>query len=249
MPTRSALPVALVTGATSGIGAATARAFARAGHAVALTGRDAERGAALAEEIAAAGGTAAFHAADLSDMAEIEPLHDFVLDRFGRLDVAFNNAGFQEKRRPLAEQTAATYDVVFGLNLRSVFLSMQRQIAIMRAAGGGVIVNNGSVSGVRNVNPGLALYSASKAALLSLTRSAAMEHAAAGIRINAVSPGRIATPMMMASGVAAEAAASLPMRRLGTPEEVAEAVVWLASPAAAFIVGHNLAVDGGFLAS
>jgi NAD(P)-dependent dehydrogenase (short-subunit alcohol dehydrogenase family) len=244
----SPIPVALVTGATSGIGAASARALARAGHRLALVGRDAVRGEGVAAEIRDGGGVAAFLAADLRDDAGIARAHDFVLDRFGRLDVAFNNAGFQEPRRPLLEQPEAIYDAVFSLNLRSVFLSMQRQIAIMREAGGGAIVNNASVSGVRNVNPGFALYSASKAALLSLTRSAAIEHAAAGIRINAVSPGRIETPMMLASGVAEAAAAALPIRRLGTPEEVAAAVVFLASPAAAFVIGHNLAVDGGFLA-
>ena len=122
---------------------------------------------------------------------------------------------------------------------------------MLSAGRGGVIINNASVSGVRNPNPGLALYSASKAAVVSLTRSAAIEYAPLGIRINAVSPGRVETPMMLASGIAdmSVVAAGLPVRRLGKPEEVAEAVVWLASDAASFVVGHNLCVDGGFLAT
>jgi NAD(P)-dependent dehydrogenase (short-subunit alcohol dehydrogenase family) len=123
--------------------------------------------------------------------------------------------------------------------------------AMLSAGGGGAIINNASVSGVRNPNPGLALYSASKAAVVSLTRSAALEYAPHRIRINAVSPGRIETPMMMNSGIAdmSAVAAGLPVRRMGKPEEVAEAVVWLASDAASFVIGHNLCVDGGFLAS
>jgi NAD(P)-dependent dehydrogenase (short-subunit alcohol dehydrogenase family) len=127
---------------------------------------------------------------------------------------------------------------------------MQHEIRHMLEAGGGVIVNNASVSGTRNPNPGLALYSASKAAVISLTRSAAMEYGPRNIRVNAVSPGRVRTAMMLASGIAdmSEVARGLPLGRLGRPEEVAEAVVWLASAASGFVTGHVLAVDGGFLA-
>ena len=136
------------------------------------------------------------------------------------------------------------------LNLRALFLALRAQIPAMAARGGGAIVNNASVTGVRNPNPGLGLYAASKAAALALTRAAAMEHAAEGVRINAVSPGRVVTPMMLGAGIdPALVAAGLPLRRMGRPEEVAEAVLWLASPAASFVVGHNLCADGGFLAA
>ncbi|MGQ3032174.1 MAG: SDR family NAD(P)-dependent oxidoreductase, partial [Ferrovibrionaceae bacterium] len=167
------------------------------------------------------------------------------------LDIAFNNAGFQERRAELAAQPEAVYDAVFDVNVRGLFLAMKAQIPLMLARGGGVIVNNASVSGLRNPNPGLSLYAASKAAAVSLTRSAAMEYAPRGVRINAVSPGRVETPMMLASGIAdmSAVAAGLPIRRLGTPEEVAEAVLWLASPQSGFVVGHNLCVDGGFMSA
>jgi NAD(P)-dependent dehydrogenase (short-subunit alcohol dehydrogenase family) len=149
----------------------------------------------------------------------------------------------------LAEQSDEVFETIFATNLRAVFQCMKAELDVMTKHGGGVIVNNCSVSGVRNPNPGLALYSASKAAVLSLTRSAAMEYAPLGVRINAVSPGRVETPMMLASKIAdmKAVAAGLPARRMGRPEEVAEAVIWLASDAASFVYGHNLCVDGGFL--
>lgn len=241
----------LVTGGTSGIGRATALAFAEAGAAVVFSGRDETR----ALEIVAAGevlpGSLSFIAADVTETGANQALVEEAAARLGGLDIAFNNAGFQERRAPLADQSPATYDRVFDTNLRAVFLAMQAEIRVMLADGGGVIVNNGSVSGVRNPNTGLALYCASKAALLSLTRSAAMEYAAQGIRINTVSPGRIETPMMAAAGVGdmATVAAGLPARRVGRAEEVSAAVLWLASEEAGFVFGHNLCIDGGFLAA
>jgi NAD(P)-dependent dehydrogenase (short-subunit alcohol dehydrogenase family) len=238
----------LITGATSGIGRATALAFAARGARVMVVGRDADRGEAVA---AACGPQARFHRADLSRPAAIAAAVASVVDAFGALDIAFNNAGFQEPRAELAAQPDAMFDRVFDVNVRALFLAMKAEIATMLARSGGVIVNNASVSGLRNPNPGLSLYAASKAAAISLTRSAAMEYAPRGIRINAISPGRVETPMMLGSGIAdmAAVAAGLPIRRLGTPEEVAEAVLWLASPQSSFVVGHNLCADGGFMSA
>jgi NAD(P)-dependent dehydrogenase (short-subunit alcohol dehydrogenase family) len=233
----------LITGATSGIGQATALAFARRGANVAIIGRDIERGRRAIAVCEGAGARASFVEADVTVPAQLRDAIARTCDHFGGLDVAFNNAGVQERRAPLAEQPDDVFDAVFGANVRAVFQAMKAEItAMLSAGGGGAIINNASVSGVRNPNPGLALYSASKAAL---------EYAPHRIRINAVSPGRIETPMMMSSGIAdmSAVAAGLPVRRMGKPEEVAEAVVWLASDAASFVIGHNLCVDGGFLAS
>jgi NAD(P)-dependent dehydrogenase (short-subunit alcohol dehydrogenase family) len=242
--------VVLITGATSGIGAATALAFAAQGARVVVVGRNEARGREICRGCAERGGEALFFAADLARAEDARRMVDFALDRCGRLDIAFNNAGYQEPRAPLAEQPDDAFDRVLAINLGSVFRAMKREIAVMLGQGGGVIINNASVSGVRNPNTGLALYAASKAAVISLTRSAAMEYAPHNIRINAVSPGRVVTPMMLASKIAdmKAVAAGLPLRRMGEPEEVAAAVLWLASDAAAFVVGHNLSVDGGFLA-
>ncbi len=243
--------VALVTGATSGIGRATALALARRGASVVAVGRDSSRGEDVVRDCRSLGAPCTFLSADLAGAGEAEAMVAYSLRAFGRLDIAVNNAGFQEARASLADQPDDVFEMVFAINTRSLFQAMKAEIKAMLAqgGGGGVIVNNASVSAVRNPNPGLALYSASKAAVLSLTRSAAMEYGPLGIRINAISPGRIKTPMMLGAGIAdpGAIAAGLPLRRMGEPEEVAEAVIWLASDAASFVAGHNLCVDGGFL--
>jgi NAD(P)-dependent dehydrogenase (short-subunit alcohol dehydrogenase family) len=241
----------LLTGATSGIGRATALAFACRGASIAIVGRNSDRGREVVAACEEAGALACFVEADVCEPDQFRLAVAQTIERFGRIDIAFNNAGVQERRAPLAEQSDDVFDTVFTTNVRAVFLAMKAEIVTMLQSGGGIIINNASVSGVRNPNAGLSLYSASKAAVVSLTRSAALEYAPRGIRINAVSPGRIDTPMMRASGIAdmASVAAALPARRLGKPEEIAEAVVWLTSDAAAFVIGHNLCVDGGFLAS
>jgi NAD(P)-dependent dehydrogenase (short-subunit alcohol dehydrogenase family) len=242
--------VALVTGGATGIGLAAAKAFARRGASVVIAGRRREEGDKAVAALVRLGAVGRFIPTDITDPAAIDALHRTILADHGRLDVAFDNAGYQEPRAPVAEQDPALYDRVFDTNVRSVYLCLQHQIRIMAEQGGGAIVVNASVSGLRNPNPGLALYSASKAAVISLTRSAAMEAAEKGVRINAVAPGRVVTDMMLASKIMdmRAVAAGLPVRRMGQPEEVAEAVVWLASGAASFVVGHVLCTDGGFMA-
>jgi NAD(P)-dependent dehydrogenase (short-subunit alcohol dehydrogenase family) len=244
--------VCLVTGGGSGIGRATARQMAEEGAtAVVIGGRRESEIEQAAAECRALGSEALALRTDVTREEEVERLVATAVECYGRLDVAFNNAGFQERRAPLETQGNAVYDDVFDTNVRAVFFCLRHQLPAMFAHGQGRIVVNASVSGVRNPNPGFSLYSASKAAVISLVRSAAMEAAPRGVRINAIAPGRVVTDMMVRAGVGdmASVAAGLPIRRMGKPEEVAEAVVWLLSDAASYVVGHVLAADGGFLAS
>jgi NAD(P)-dependent dehydrogenase (short-subunit alcohol dehydrogenase family) len=244
--------VCLVTGGGSGIGRATALRMAEeAAAAVLIAGRRESEIERVAAECRALGAEALAVRTDVTREDEVARLVATALDSYGRLDVAFNNAGVQERRAPLEAQEKAVYDDVFDGNVRSVFYCLRHQLPAMFARGQGRIVVNASVSGVRNPNVGLSLYSASKAAVISLVRSAAMEAAPRGVSINAVAPGRVVTDMMLRSGVGdmASVAAGLPLKRMGKPEEVAEAVVWLLSDAASYVVGHVLATDGGFLAA
>jgi NAD(P)-dependent dehydrogenase (short-subunit alcohol dehydrogenase family) len=244
--------VCLVTGGGSGIGRATALKLAAEGaEAVVVAGRRAAELEDTAAQCRALSCDALAVRADVTREYDVTHLVQAVLERHGRLDAAFNNAGFQERRAPIEQQGDSVYAEVFDANVRSVFLCLRAQLPVMYARGGGRIVINASVSGVRNPNAGFALYSASKAAVISLTRSAAMEAAPRGVRINAIAPGRVVTDMMLRAGVGdiATVAAGLPLRRMGQPEDVAEAVVWLLSDASAYVVGHVLAADGGFLAS
>lgn len=243
--------ICLVMGGTRGIGAATAIRMAEEGaRAVVVTGRDAATGSHVARQIAELGVEAMFVPADVTVEADVEAAVSMVVDRFGSLDAVFNNAGYQEPRALIHEQSDETYDRVFDTNVRFLAHCFRFQIPAMLASGGGTLVNNTSVSAYRNPYTGLALYNASKAAAITLTKSVALEYAPHGIRINAVAPGRVVTEMLNSVLTDMPAVAkTLPLQRMGRPEELAAIVCWLLSPDSAYVCGHVLCADGGFLVS
>lgn len=243
--------VALVTGGGSGIGRATALAFAHEGARVVVADVDVASGTATAEQIAAAGGEAHVVATDITVAEEVAGLIRRTIEVYGRLDCAFNNAGIGQGGQYLPDLPEAVWDRVIAVNLTGVYLCLKHEIIQMRSQGGGSIVNTASGFGLIG-GRGNAAYVAAKHGVVGLTKTAALEWATDGIRVNAVCPGWIRTPMVepaLADPVRRERILAMePIGRLGTPEEIADAVLWLCSPGASFVTGHALAVDGGVVA-
>ena len=247
--------IALVTGGSSGIGRASAVAFAREGAMVVVSGQNVERGEETVRFIKNAGGEATFVRADVSMATEVEAMVNKAVETYGRLDYAYNNAGIIEiPGAPIHEYDEATWDRTIAINLTGVWLCMKYEIPEMIKQGGGAIVNASSVWGLVGA-AGFSAYVASKNGVTGLTKTAALEYAKSNIRVNVVNPGVIDTPMnqgarAVMSGGDPEVEAQIlaqasPMGRIGTAEEVAEAVVWLCSDAASFVTGHTMVIDGG----
>jgi len=237
--------VAIVTGASRGIGAVSARAFARAGASVVLAARDKDAITAIAREIQGAGGQAYPVGTDVSDPASVRNLIGETVDRFGHLDVAFNNAGTTHMPTGLADITLEDFDKCLRVNLGGVFLAMKYEIAAMLDGKGGAIVNMSSSAGLNGV-PGMGAYTAGKHGVIGLTRTAAIDYAGSAIRVNAIAPGPILTERIakLPDTVREQISRSVPMGRLGDPEEVAAAAIWLCSDQASFVTGATLPIDG-----
>ena len=243
--------VALVSGATSGIGAATAKAFAQNGYKVVVSGRRQEKGQAVVDDIKTAGGEATFISCDVSVAEQVDALVKSTVEAYGRLDVAFNNAGIEgDVFIPTHEQNLDNYTTVFDINVRGVLASMKAQIPVM-LENGGSIINNASIAGLIGFQ-GMSVYTASKHAVIGLTKTAALEYAQQGIRVNAVAPGAVVTEMYDRFAGDEEVKnmieESHPVGRAGTAEEIASAVLWLADKNNSFTTGQTIPVDGGFTA-
>lgn len=245
--------VALVTGGGSGIGRATVELLARRGARVLVADLDEAGGTATAEAVAGAGGEARFVRTDVADPAQIGAMVAAAVETFGALHLAVNNAGMPGTYAPLTDQRLEDWERTLAVNLTGVFLSMQAELPHLLAAGGGAIVNTASAAGLMGF-ANLPAYVASKHGVVGLTKSVALEYASRGVRVNAVCPGSVRTRMLEGfAGGSEEMLTGMgraqPIGRLGTSEEVAEAIVWLCSDAASFVTGHALAVDGGVLAT
>jgi NAD(P)-dependent dehydrogenase (short-subunit alcohol dehydrogenase family) len=241
-------PVVLLTGALSGIGRAAALAFAREDYRVVVSGRRDDAGEALVRELRDLGADAEYVRADVRDEEDVRRLVDRTIERFGRLDVAVNSAGTEGKPGPVSEQTADSIAATLDANLVGTVLSLKHELRVMQAQGSGSIVNISSTMGHKAAG-GASIYTASKHAVEGLTKSAALEAAAFGVRVNAVAPGPTETGMLDRFTGSAERKTAListvPLKRVGTPDEIANAIVFLASDQASYITGQVLSVDGG----
>ncbi len=241
-------PVVLITGALTGIGHATARAFAQEGARIVVSGRRDEAGQALAKELRALGAEAEYVQADVRHEDDVRNLVDQTVARFGQLDVAVNNAGTEGKTGPVTEQSADSYSATFDTNVLGTLLSLKHELRVMLPQGHGSIVNLSSTLGHTGAR-GASVYSASKHAVEGLTKSAALEAAGSGVRVNAVAPGPVDTEMLSRfTGTADRKAglvAGVPLKRMGRPEEIAQTIVFLASDKAPFLTGQVVGVDGG----
>jgi NAD(P)-dependent dehydrogenase (short-subunit alcohol dehydrogenase family) len=243
--------VAIVTGGNSGIGRATAIALAKEGAKVTVAARRASEGEETVRLIEEAGSEAIFVKTDVAIEKEVKSLVERTVDTYGRVDYAVNNAGIGEKMTPLVEQTSEKFDQIMNTNVRGVWLSMKYEIPMMIKNGGGAIVNTSSGAGLVGF-PQMSGYIASKHAVLGLTKSAALEYAKSGIRINAIAPGGVETDMLMQTvgndHQFIETFKSMhPIGRFGDPKEIANTIVWLLSDKASFVLGHTLLVDGGIV--
>lgn len=241
--------VVLVTGATAGIGKVTAIEFVQAGAKVVVTGRREKEGAETVRLIEQAGGEGLFIACDGTKAEDVRRVIDRIDEAYGRLDIAFNNAGIGARYVPLADQSEEEFDAVNAINVKGVWLSMKYEIPLMLRSGGGSIINNSSVGGLIGL-AGMAIYNGSKHAVIGMTKSAAIDYCKQGIRVNAVCPGIIITEMAMEmmggrEGVNEAGGTRQPLGRAGESEEIASTVMWLASSASSFVTGQAIAVDGG----
>lgn len=248
--------IALVTGGGAGIGRATAKTFAAEGAKVVVSDVSLEGGAETVKMIEQAGGTALFVAADVTKKADVSDLIAKTVAAYGRLDCAVNNAGIEGKIAPFAAQSEENFDAIIGVNLKGTFLCLQAEIAAMLKSGGGTIVNLSSIAGLIGFS-GLSPYVASKHGVIGLTKNAALEYATSGIRVNAVCPGGVDTRMLDSLAEQATSGAQSssdmmaplhPMGRIGTPQEIADLIVWLSSPRAGFVTGTAIPIDGGYVA-
>jgi NAD(P)-dependent dehydrogenase (short-subunit alcohol dehydrogenase family) len=241
-------PVVLITGALTGIGRATALAFAQEGARIVVSGRRDEAGQVLAIELRALGVEAEFVNADVRKEEDVRSLIDRTIKRFGRLDVAVNNAGTEGQPGPVTEQTAESYAATFDTNVLGTLLSMKHELRVMQPQGSGSIVNLSSTFGIRGA-AGASVYAASKHAVEGLTKSAALEGAAAGVRVNAVAPGPVETALLNRFTGSADRKAGLvagvPAKRAGKPEEIAQTIVFLASDKVDYLTGQIIGVNGG----